>query len=128
MSRKINIAFFSDPGHGWARVPKAKLVKLGIADKITSFSYQRGINVFLEEDCDLTTYVNALKAKGYTEFKFVGKSSNRMSKIRGYESYSYTAPAPKTKVVKNLMTGKNIEIDADTPWCCNPASETFWSM
>lgn len=32
-----------------------------------------------------------------------------------------------TKIVKNLMTGKDVEIDADTPWCCNPASETYWS-
>jgi len=35
---------------------------------------------------------------------------------------------PVMKTVKNLMTGKDIQIDADTPWCCNPASETFWSM
>ena len=34
---------------------------------------------------------------------------------------------PKKKV-KNLMTGKEIEIDADTPNCCNPATETYWSM
>jgi hypothetical protein len=33
-----------------------------------------------------------------------------------------------TKVVKNLMTGKDVEIAHDTPWCCNPASETYWSM
>jgi hypothetical protein len=32
------------------------------------------------------------------------------------------------KTVKNLMTGKNVQIEADTPWCCNPASETYWSM
>jgi len=30
--------------------------------------------------------------------------------------------------VKNLMTGAPVEIDADTPWSCNPASETYWSM
>ena len=30
--------------------------------------------------------------------------------------------------VKNLMTGADVEIDRDTPWCCNPASETYWSM
>jgi hypothetical protein len=35
---------------------------------------------------------------------------------------------PTTKVVKNLMTGKDVEIAHDTPWCCNPASETYWSM
>jgi hypothetical protein len=33
-----------------------------------------------------------------------------------------------TVTVKNLMTGKDVEIDRDTPWCCNPASETYWSM
>jgi hypothetical protein len=35
---------------------------------------------------------------------------------------------PSKKTVKNLMTGKNVEIDHDTPWCCNPSSETYWSM
>ena len=33
-----------------------------------------------------------------------------------------------TKIVKNLMTGKDVEIAEDTPWCCNPASESYWSM
>jgi len=31
-------------------------------------------------------------------------------------------------LVKNLMTGKEVVIDSNTPWCCNPASETYWSM
>ena len=35
---------------------------------------------------------------------------------------------PKMKTVKNLMTGAEVQIEHDTPWCCNPASETFWSM
>ena len=33
-----------------------------------------------------------------------------------------------TKMVKSLMTGEMVEIARDTPWCCNPASETYWSM
>ena len=41
----------------------------------------------------------------------------------------FDATFPVGKItVKNLMTGKPVEIDEDTPWCCNPASETFWSM
>jgi hypothetical protein len=32
------------------------------------------------------------------------------------------------KTVKSLMTGKEVQIDRDTPWCCNPASESYWSM
>jgi hypothetical protein len=36
--------------------------------------------------------------------------------------------SPATMIVKSLMTGQDVEIDADTPWCCNPASESYWSM
>jgi len=32
------------------------------------------------------------------------------------------------KTVKSLMTGQDVEIASDTPWSCNPASESFWSM
>lgn len=39
--------------------------------------------------------------------------------------YEFTAAWMK---VRNMMTGKEVEIAADTPWCCNPASETYWSM
>jgi len=35
---------------------------------------------------------------------------------------------PLTKVVKNLMTGQNVEIDYDTPRSCDPSSELYWSM
>lgn len=35
---------------------------------------------------------------------------------------------PTKKTVKSLMTGEDVQIHRDTPWCCNPASETYWSM
>ena len=35
---------------------------------------------------------------------------------------------PTMVTVQSLMTGKDVQIDRDTPWCCNPASETYWSM
>ena len=35
---------------------------------------------------------------------------------------------PKMKKVKSLMTGKEIEIREDTPFCCDPSTETYWSM
>lgn len=40
---------------------------------------------------------------------------------------SYHAQVP-TKKVRNLITGREIEISADTPMCCDPSSETYWSM
>lgn len=32
------------------------------------------------------------------------------------------------KTVTSLMSGKPVEIPADTPLCCDPSSETYWSM
>ena len=86
-TKKITLQMFSDPGHGWVRFPKARLVKLGIADKISTYSYQNGANAFLEEDCDLSVLITALKASGYEDIKFKESWTNRLSKIRNYESY-----------------------------------------
>ena len=84
--KEIKIKVFGDSGHAWARFPKARLVKLGIADKITPYSYQNGVNAFLEEDCDLSTLVNTLQTKGF-KVKFQESYTNKSSKIRGYCSY-----------------------------------------
>lgn len=35
---------------------------------------------------------------------------------------------PATKIVKNLMSGKDVEIDYDTPHFCDPSTEAYWSM
>lgn len=32
------------------------------------------------------------------------------------------------RIVQNLMTGKDVEIDSNTPHCCDPSTETYWSM
>lgn len=32
------------------------------------------------------------------------------------------------RTVKSLMSGKEVQIAADTPLCCDPSSETYWSM
>jgi hypothetical protein len=93
------ITVYADPGHAWAKVSKKELIKLGIADEITSFSYENGDYAFLEEDCDLGTYVNALRAKGI-EYKFKENHANRQSKVRGY--YSYTKPK-NTKTSVDLV-------------------------
>ena len=40
---------FSDPGHSWLEVSLDELDELGIANKITAWSYRKGTNVYLEE-------------------------------------------------------------------------------
>ena len=86
MAKKISIKVFADPGHAWARFPKAKLVALGIADKISPYSYMNGANAFLEEDCDLSVLVVALRDRGY-EIKFNESHTDKQSKIRNYATY-----------------------------------------
>ena len=61
---QITYNFYSDPGHGWLHVKLDELVELGIADKISGYSYIRGNTVYLEEDCDMSTFMNAMEAKG----------------------------------------------------------------
>lgn len=77
---------YSDPGHGWGRVRRSKLVKLGILDKITTYSFQRGEWVYLEEDQDLMNFILACRAAG-EEPKFREFIANRESKIRNYECF-----------------------------------------
>jgi hypothetical protein len=78
--------FYSDPGHGWVAVPKALLRDLGIAGRITPYSYQRGATAFLEEDCDASTFIVAMKAAG-RPFKFDERHDNRDSFIRALDTY-----------------------------------------
>jgi hypothetical protein len=83
------ITVYADPGHAWAKVSKKELIKLGIADEISSCSYENGDYVFLEEDCDLEKYILALRAKGIA-YKFKENHANRQSRIRNY--YHYLRP------------------------------------
>ena len=32
------------------------------------------------------------------------------------------------KVVRSLMSQQQIVIDKSTPFCCDPSTETYWSM
>lgn len=64
MTTQIEYNFYSDPGHGWLHVKLDELVELGIQDKISHYSYIRGNDVYLEEDCDMSTFMNAMEAKG----------------------------------------------------------------
>jgi hypothetical protein len=82
----MKFKFFSDAGHAWLKVPISLLVKLGINTQISKYSYKRGDFAYLEEDCDATTFVHALKANGMT-FEYTEHISEKASKIRGYEPY-----------------------------------------
>lgn len=83
--RKITI--YHDPGHSWAKVPRKTLHDLGIADRITAYSYQRGEYVYLEEDQDMATFLYAYRAHFSCIPSFTERHTNRSSKIRSYSHY-----------------------------------------
>jgi hypothetical protein len=79
--------FYQDPGHGWVKVFVKELEQLGIADKISSFSYRRKDIAYLEEDCDLEKFLQAKQARGQT-VGFIERHTNRQSKIRSYRQFT----------------------------------------
>jgi len=44
------------------------------------------------------------------------------------EESRYRNQVVHVKTVINLMSKKPVEIPSDTPLCCDPSSETYWSM
>jgi hypothetical protein len=80
--------FYSDPAHGWLKVPKELLFILGIGGSISQFSYDRNGYVYLEEDCDLTRFMGAFKDSfGYLPIINDRRPSKKSSSIRSYERY-----------------------------------------
>lgn len=78
--------FYSDPGHGWLAVKRTVLHMLRVEDKITPYSYQRGQTVYLEEDCDLSTVLQAMKER-QIPYAIVEHITDRRSPIRSYDRY-----------------------------------------
>ena len=79
--------FHTDPGHGWLEVSLEELVRLGIADDITAFSYQQGDKVFLEEDCDAGAFIKAKEALG--EAVEIVEKYKENTPIRGYACFQF---------------------------------------
>ena len=75
-----------------------ELEELGIADKITTFSYRKGKTVYLEEDCDLGLFFETYKAK-YGARPSYRDSYKNYSPVRNFERYFY-----------NKMKGEQNEI------------------
>jgi hypothetical protein len=97
------LRFASDPGHGWLAVPLELLDRLGLLDKITTYSYLRGRTAHLEEDCDVSTFMAAAQAAGLTISMRGTTCANRRSRIRNYDYYT---PARARAALQPLGTEK----------------------
>lgn len=72
--------------------------------------------------------------KSFASLSSAKRSMTCMNRNAGSFEYQYTTDEDyhnrivTKKTVKNLMTGKEMTIDSNTPLCCDPSSETYWSM
>lgn len=106
---KLSLNFYCDPGHGWVKVPIKTLVKLGIADKISRYSYQRGLYAYLEEDCDLSTLYAAADKQGIN-ITLKEYHTNKQSKIRSYDNYQFNKTLHYDNFIKYLSDNGKLEL------------------
>jgi hypothetical protein len=77
--------FYTDPGHGWLAVKLSDLAAVSLPlSAITTYSYQRGFTIYLEEDMDASLFLNAYRAVYGTEARIAPKHTDRSSPIRTY--------------------------------------------
>jgi len=84
--KNLKLNYFTDPGHGWVSVKLQTLKDLGIADKVSHYSYIRGLSAYLEEDCDLGLLYQACDSRGL-KIDLTTKHTNKRSPIRSYATY-----------------------------------------
>ena len=85
MKKQKQYYFHEDPGHAWLAVKRNELIRLGILNDISPFSYQQGKSVYLEEDCDAGVFMDAKKKLG-EEVVFKERYQDN-TPIRGYAHF-----------------------------------------
>ena len=73
------------------------------------------------------------KTRAYKTFGAAMATRTRLCRKSGWNISELSIIAtsnykPRMVTRANLMTGETFEEDVNTPNCCSPASETFWSM
>jgi len=73
------------------------------------------------------------KARSYKTFSAAQATRTRLCRKAGWSAGDLSIVhtqyyTPKMVTRKNLMSGIEYQEDVNTPLCCSPSSETFWSM
>jgi hypothetical protein len=65
MKKTMTFQWTSDPGHAWLKVKESLIDQLGIASKISCYSYRDGQGeAYLEEDLDAEVFLSELRKHG----------------------------------------------------------------
>jgi hypothetical protein len=79
---------YNDPSHGWGKIPLSLINEIGISKQISFYSYVKGDYAYLEEDADLTLFIESYEKKFGFKPKFNDKNCDNPSRIRTYPRYS----------------------------------------
>lgn len=77
---------------------------------------------------------SARSIKTFNTSSAAKRSTTCMNRNAGAQKYAFTNDddyhnnVVKTWRVKNLLTGEDVEVNSNTPRCCDPSSELYWSM
>lgn len=91
-NRPAVIVKHDDGGHGWLQVPISIVHAAGIKNKISEYSYMDHSNIYLEEDCDMSLFLNAIGIEAGSEinklfFQNLPREYNEYTPIRRMKSY-----------------------------------------
>jgi hypothetical protein len=84
----------------------------------------KGTGLIVTDGPNKTRAYKTFGAAKATRTRLCRKAGWNESQLNIVARATYTAPKI---TVKNMMTGKAVEIDADTPWACRVDSEAYWS-
>jgi hypothetical protein len=113
---QTSYVYHQDSGHGWLAVPIQELRDLGIAERITSWSYINKETAFLEEDLDLGTFLE-MRSKVNLNVQLIDRYVDGLCDIRNYPSYD----SAKEKAIQvramslEKQTGVNSRITKKAP-------------
>lgn len=117
--KKIKVTYFQDSGHGWIAVKRSLLKEIGALSHISSFSYQKGETVYLEEDSDANKffklyfaskgmdYISSVQMSDYFDVKSV---HSERSAIRNYASFNPNKIEVFTIGMKIRLYGKEYKV------------------
>ena len=85
----------------------------------------RGTGLIVTDGPNRTRAYKTFGSARATRTRLCNKAGYTVDQLNIIDTKHYK---PRMVTRTNLMSGKTFEEDVNTPNCCSPASETFWSM
>lgn len=85
---KNAVTYVSDPSHSYLKVPVHLVENLDFANKISEYSFFNDKFVWLEEDCDMALFFNALDERSLPEPIIYTQTLEDQAPFRLYPRFS----------------------------------------